>query len=267
MPEPSYDFFATGRPAAPPGGAVPPLPGGHADQAATNPYAAPPAAVNQFGTPVAPQAPAFPVAPGSGYAPGAVNQFGTPLDVVPAPTGPFAAPGIAAAPVDAPGMVSTWGTPVPPRHASHAAAATSVVPLPRNVRAVAILALFFGTLVGIGTLWLLSQYSTLSAAVSSAAPSPELDDMVGAALTMVLIALVLLAAVTVFLLVGGVATLANRRWGGWMLVVAFGLYLLGQVRQLASTGPDTFSLIGAGIALALFLALVTGEGRQWLLRR
>jgi hypothetical protein len=52
-----------------------------------------------------------------------------------------------------------------------------------------------------------------------------------------------------------------------MLVAAFGLALLGQVRQLAETGLDTLPLVTVGIALALFLALVTGEGRQWLLRR
>jgi hypothetical protein len=86
-------------------------------------------------------------------------------------------------------------------------------------------------------------------------------------LAALVVALVIMAASTVFLLVGAGATLANRRWGGWMLVVAFGLYLLGQVRQLVDSGFEPIPLVTAGIAVALFLALVTGEGRQWLLGR
>lgn len=124
MQEPGYDFFATGRPAAPEGSSVP-LPGGRA--APTREQPAP--VMNQFGTPTATSRPVpaeLPVAPGSGDAPGAVNNFGTPLDVVAAPTGPFAAPGIAAGPIGAPGMVSTWGGPAQPGRAAHAAHGTPV---------------------------------------------------------------------------------------------------------------------------------------------
>jgi hypothetical protein len=239
MSDPSYDFFATGRPIAPPSDVVG-TPGGPTHSPPSNPSWA--------------------------YNPGAVNQFGTPLDVAPAPTGPFAAPGVAAGPIGSPGMVSTWAGPAPHGRATHAAT-TSPAGLPRNVRAVAVLALFFGALLGLATMWGLLQYSALSTAVRTASTSAESDVVVAAALTAVLVALVILAATTLFLLVGGVATLANRRWGGWMLVAAFGLSLLGQVRQLAETGLDTIALVTVGITLALFLALVTGEGRQWLLRR
>lgn len=139
--------------------------------------------------------------------------------------------------------------------------------LPRNVRAVAVLGLFFGGLMGLATLWALSQYSQISGALGASAGAAPRDPVIAAALGALVIALVLLAASTLFLLVGGVATLANRRWGGWMLVVAFGLYLLGQIRQLGETGPQAIPLLSAAIALALFLALVTGEGQRWLLRR
>lgn len=103
MSGPSYDFFATGRPV---GAADTPV----AALADEDPVGSPTAE----GATAAPEPPgpvAFTVAPGSGYAPGSVNQFGTPLDVVPVPTGPLAAPGIGAAPIDSPGMLSTWGGP------------------------------------------------------------------------------------------------------------------------------------------------------------
>jgi hypothetical protein len=101
MSGPSYDFFATGRPGNPAETLAAALP---------DPVDAP-TAEGVPGPPAAPEPVAFPVAPGSGYAPGSVNQFGTPLDVVPVPTGPFAAPGIGAAPIGSPGMLSTWGGP------------------------------------------------------------------------------------------------------------------------------------------------------------
>jgi hypothetical protein len=111
--DPGYDFFATGAPA---GTAEP-----------TN-DAAPAPAVSRFGTPLpqdeavpaaaayAPPAAAAPVAPAPvpGYHPGAVNQFGTPTDLPAVPTGPYAAPGVGAAPIEAPGLVSTWSGPAVP---------------------------------------------------------------------------------------------------------------------------------------------------------
>ncbi len=111
MADPGYDFFATGAPA---GTAEP----------ASQPAPAP--EVNRFGGPVAPPeppaAPAYaapaPAAPAPvavpGYHPGNVNQFGTPADLPPVPTGPYAAPGLGAAPIEQPGLVSTWAGPVAP---------------------------------------------------------------------------------------------------------------------------------------------------------
>lgn len=105
MSGPSYDFFATGRPEDAGETPVTALPGADAEPVGA------PTAEDATGAPAAPGPVAFPVAPGSGYAPGSVNQFGTPLDVVPVPTGPFAAPGIGAAPIESPGMLSTWAGP------------------------------------------------------------------------------------------------------------------------------------------------------------
>lgn len=117
MADPGYDFFATGPSAAPAepaaaptqsrfGGPVEPAPAPQAPQA-TEPVAAPPAAP-------APHAePAVPVAV-PGYHPGAVNRFGTPADLAAVPTGPYAAPGTGAAPIESPGLVSTWSGPTTP---------------------------------------------------------------------------------------------------------------------------------------------------------
>jgi hypothetical protein len=129
--DPGYDFFATGAPGtADPAEATPPAPG-----------------VNRFGTPIPPpeQAPAPPApAPATmayaaaptpvtaaavpGYHPGEVNQFGTPAALSAVPTGPYAAPGLGAAPIEQPGLVSTWTGPAPEAHAAHAAPATPVIP-------------------------------------------------------------------------------------------------------------------------------------------
>ena len=73
-----------------------------------------------------------------------------------------------------------------------------------------------------------------------------------------------LAVVTATLLVGGIATLVGKRWGGWILVVAFGLSLLGQVQQVLSGSLGLAQVIGFLIGLVLLLVLVTGEGLAWL---
>lgn len=129
MADPGYDFFAT---AAPAGTAQP------SAEAATP-------AVSRFGTPLpeeaaAPAAPAYaapvvPAAPAAaapvpGYHPGAVNQFGTPAELPAVPTGPYAAPGLGAAPIEAPGLVSTWAGPAAPEAPTGAAAAVQTVAAP-----------------------------------------------------------------------------------------------------------------------------------------
>jgi hypothetical protein len=82
-----------------------------------------------------------------------------------------------------------------------------------------------------------------------------------------LVGLVILAAVTAVLLVGGVATLADRRWGGWLLVGAYALYALGQLYSFANGGFSLFGGIFAAISVVLLLVLVTGDGLKWLLGR
>ena len=88
MADPGYDFFAV--PASGTTGAEP-------EPARAHPETAPAVL-----TP-----PPSPTMRAAGYDPGLVNQFGTPLTAVVAPTGPYAAPGIAVVPTSGPGMVST----------------------------------------------------------------------------------------------------------------------------------------------------------------
>ena len=120
MADPGYDFFATGAPA------------GTAD-----PAEAPAPEVNRFGGPVAaPEVPPAAAAPSAapapppvsvpGYHPGDVNQFGTPVELAAVPTGPYAAPGLGAAPIAQPGLVSTWAGPA----AGAPAAPAPVAPAP-----------------------------------------------------------------------------------------------------------------------------------------
>ncbi len=259
MPEPSYDFFATGRAAGVTEPHVPPVPD------VPVPALAP---VDRLVATEAPAPAAFPVAPGSGYAPGGVNQFGTPVDVVAVPTGPLAAPGIGAAPIAVPGMVSTWGEPVAPAaRAAHAAPVVDRRSVPRNVRAVALLSMFFGLLIAFGTSIAISQYLALSDMVGRAGSGAAAGAMAGAVLGVALVAIVLMVVQVLLFLVGGGATLANQRWGGWLLVVAMGLYVLAEFRQVGETGPALIPLLTAAAAVALFLTLVTGDGRRWLLGR
>ena len=49
-----------------------------------------------------------------------------------------------------------------------------------------------------------------------------------------------------------------------ILVVSFGLSLLGQVQSIATSGVSMSSVIGFLIGLVLLLVLVTGEGLTWL---
>jgi hypothetical protein len=252
MSDPGYDFFATGRPTPPPGAPAVPEP-----TVAAPPAAPPPV---QYGAPA--PARTFQMPNGT-----QVNQFGTPVGEAAAPTGPYAAPGVGAVPTATPGMVSTWSGPeAAPGHravpAPHRAAAPAGADRPpRNVMAVAVLAVFFGVLGALGTVGALLAYSTLSSQIDALGAGAELG---GALLTAALIGVVVLAVVTATLLVGGIATLVGKRWGGWILVVAFGLSLLGQVQQVLSGSLGLAQVIGFLIGLVLLLVLVTGEGLAWL---
>jgi hypothetical protein len=172
MTDPGYDFFASGTGAG--SGATPAIPGG---QQPTSAHGTTPA-VNQFGTPLAPltnqfgapSAPAaVPVAPASGYQPGRVNQFGTPIDVQAAPVGPYAAPGVAAAAIATPGLVSTWdpaaraGSRAAARQGSSASVGAS---RPGTVLAAGILSIINGGLILIGVVLAWLALAALSSAVS-----------------------------------------------------------------------------------------------------
>jgi hypothetical protein len=170
MVQPDYDFFATNRPASLdpavlPGGPKPPVVNRFgsvetdvAQVPVENPLGLPPTA------PVAP----FPVAPASGYQPGRVNQFGTPLDAEAAPVGPYAAPGVAAAAIDSPGLVSTWDPAA--RAGGRAAARQSRTQVesearPGTVLAAGILAIINGGLTLLGVLFAWVALATVSSAI------------------------------------------------------------------------------------------------------
>jgi hypothetical protein len=255
MNDPSYDFFGSGTTAssATPAPADPML---RPDVRVARPADGGPAT---YATPT-----------------GLVNQFGTPVDVPATPTGPVAAAGIGAAPTSAPGMVTTWqGPPMPSRAAARAAAADPGVP--RNVQAVAVLAIFFGVLAAISAFLGFSQYQALKQLVDGTMASETpgattgsavlTNSLAGALLTAVLVALVMLVVVSLVLLVGGGATLADQRWGGWMLVGAGALYVLDEVYTWAHGGYSLFGAVFVAIGVVLLLVLVTGEGGRWLLRR
>ena len=133
MADPGYDFFAT---AAPAGTAVPEPPatnrfGGPVEPAATpaGPGAELPPAAPATGAPALSSS-AEPEVPTSvpGYHPGSVNRFGTPADLAAVPTGPYAAPGLGAAPIEAPGLVSTWSGPATAGSAAAAPARATEAP-------------------------------------------------------------------------------------------------------------------------------------------
>ena len=201
---------------------------------------------------------------------GRVDRFGIPVGAPVVPTGPSAAPGIGAQPTSMPGMVTTWqGPPMPTRAAARAAVPHGA---PTNVRAVAVLALVLGLLAGIVALYGFSQYLALKSMIDQtlAAESPGgvqiSNSLAGAVLTAVLISLLILGVVSTVMLVGGVATLASKQWGGWMLVGAFGLYVLGQVYSFSQGGYSLFGGIFLAIGVLMLLVLVTGDGRRWLMR-
>jgi hypothetical protein len=146
--DPGYDFFATGAPAGTAEPAPAPAPqvsrfGGPVEAPATpetpappSGYPAPVAAAPAYAAPPAPAAPAPVSVPG--YHPGNVNQFGTPADLAAVPTGPYAAPGLGAAPIEQPGLVSTWAGPAAAPAAPQPAAPAAPVAAPAAAAPVAV---------------------------------------------------------------------------------------------------------------------------------
>jgi len=256
MNDPGYDFFALGGPddpataSTPPAGQPPIVPSPVPPVVGATYHSPPPARTFQMGNMT-------------------VNQFGTPVELPAVPTGPYAAPGMGTAPAPVPGLVTTWQGPETPgrqAQAGHRTASERRGELPRNVRAVAILALFFGVLASISTFLDFSRYGELKGMVDdAAATNPVGAQLANEVLSVLLVVLILMVAVSALLLVGGGATLAHKVWGGWMLVASFGLYLLGSLWQMVHNGFDGISVLVVAIAVALFGALVTGDGRQWLM--
>jgi hypothetical protein len=246
MVDPGYDFFATRQPSQTPE----PVPAVGAPQ-------------SQLLQPTPPTQPSQPSQPMPTAQSTAVNRFGMPIDLPVAPTGPYAAPGIGAVPTATPGMVSTWaGPPVPTRARPTARAAAVWDRPPRNVVAVAVLAIVLGVLAAIPTVAALSTYLDLKGQLDSLGAGADLG---GQILGVMLVAIVVMGLVAAFLLTGGIATVAGQRWGAWLLVVAFALYLLGQLQALVNGGFGLVNVIGVLIGVVLVLSLVSGEGRRWLL--
>jgi hypothetical protein len=257
MNDPGYDFFAIGGPndpataqPQPPAGQPPIIPAPVPPVVGATYHSPEPARTFQMGNMT-------------------VNQFGTPVELPAVPTGPYAAPGMGTAPAPVPGLVTTWEGPQGPGRQAPTGHRTAAAPrdeLPRNVRAVAILALFFGVLASIATFLDFSRYGELKSMVDDgAAANPVGAGLANGVLSILLVVLIIMALVSALLLVGGGATLAHKRWGGWMLVASFGLYLLGALYQMVHDGFDAISVLIVLIALALLGALVTGDGRRWLM--
>ncbi len=263
MPEPGYDFFATGRAAGAPGPHVPPVP----DVA--------PAAVDRFGAPVtAPVPAAFPVTAGSGYAPGAVNQFGTPIDVVAVPTGPLAAPGIGAAPIAGPGMVSTWGEPVAPATRAAHAAPVDVRTRPDAVTAAAVVGLVVGGLLLLMAALVLFLYLAFKGqldAAGVAGPVDGFDQLVSAVTTLLLTLIGICLAGGLLYVLAAAAVLRGRVWGAWTLLVLGSLSTLKAVYDVVTSGLPSVStsyLVGwgmsTGLAVVLVVMLVRPESQRWM---
>ncbi|HEY5134481.1 MAG TPA: hypothetical protein VIJ41_01715 [Candidatus Nanopelagicales bacterium] len=282
MADPGYDFFATGTGAGSTAPSVPAIPGAQPPAAAGHGAGAAPA-VNQFGTPIAPAAnrfgspppPPVRVAPGSGYAPGAVNQFGTPIDAPVAPTGPFAAPGVAAAPVAVPGMVSTWNGPGTTGRAAHAAHASASATLrrPDGVATAAVVGLVVGgltLLMGALVLFLYLAFTT-QIGVSGLDQSAGFDGLVSVIRAALLQLLVICLAFGLLYAVAGVAALKGHVWGAWTLLVLGVLTLLKAAYDLATSGlPDVNAgylagwVVSNGLAAVLVVMLSLPESQRWM---
>jgi len=228
MPEPSYDFFATGGPVA-------------------SPDAAP-------GTPGAP-AHSAPRDPSWAYQPGTVNQFGTPVDVAPAPTGPYAAPGVAAAPISAPGMVTTWNGAGQPGRAAHAAhPPTIAAERPGTVLAVGVLSIINGALGIVSSLIGLAALAAFSSAIAAA------GDGVGATvlpIVQVVVAITLVLGV-IWLVLGIGVVRGSRTSLRWLRgVVIVSSVLAAYALLTAPSAGNLGSVVWNGVLLWLLYCAST----------
>jgi hypothetical protein len=263
--EPGYDFFATGAPAP----AAPPAPSGFGTVAPPAPAPAP--------VPVPAPAPVAPTGPvvAAGYTPGAVNQFGTPLDTPSVPTGPYAAPGIGAAPTAGPGLVSSWdaappaGSPAPPAWGAAPVghrAASRPTPRPGTVLAAGIVAIVVGALALVLGVVGMVAYAAISSELAAFENAPELAgadlDMSGLT-TMMLVGVVVLLASGALYLVAGIATAAGRRWGAWTLIVVSVVSIVMTLVQMV-TGSGGNGLLGIVVSAVVAGLLLTPAAQAWL---
>jgi hypothetical protein len=264
MVQPEYDFFATNRPASLdpavlPGGPKPPVVNrfGSVEAPAPSEAAAEP---SLFGPP--PVAPAqFPVPPASGYQPGRVNQFGTPVDVEAAPVGPYAAPGVAAAAIESPGLVSTWDPAA--RAGGRAVARQSREQVgsqdrPGTVLAAGILAIINGalTLLGVVVAWL--AVAALTSAVAES--GVQVSSTTTASVNAVLFVLLVVGAAWVVMGIGVVR--GSRTWVKVLRI----LVLLGTVLAiLMLAGSQSLDrIITLGLDLVMIWLLWNKQARDWL---
>jgi hypothetical protein len=196
-----------------------------------------------------------------------VNQFGTPIDAPTVPTGPYAAPGIGAAPTAGPGMITEWD-PAPAAFgaAPHGHRSAAAPARPGTVTAAGIIAIVVGALgLLLGLVGLLG-YAAMSSELSALQSSPELAgsglDMSGLT-TLVLVGVLILLASGVLYLVAGIATVTGRRWGAWTLIAVSVLSIVVTLVQLVtgSGGNGILGIVVSGVVLGL---LVTPAAQSWL---
>jgi hypothetical protein len=222
--DPGYDFFATGRP------------------------------------PVVPEpATAFPA---PDHQPRAVTIFGTPVAEARTPSGPYAAPGMGASPLAAPGLVSSWAGPAtaPPRHDPATAGRADL--RPAGVLAAGIVGVVEGILVLLAALVMLGGYLSLKGALDSIDGAGALTAGVSSTLIALIAAV---AAIGTLYVAAGTAAIRGRRWGAWTLLIVSGVSVAWTAFGLATGSSGTASdILGLGVAAAVVLLLVTGESRRWL---
>ncbi len=259
MGDPGYDFFATGRPAAAPE---------PASRFGTPMVAAPAAAAAPVEPPSVEPA-AFAIPPISGYQPGNVNQFGTPLDEVRVPTGPYAAPGIGAAPVEAPGLLTTWGgPPVAGQHGRARPAAYDV--RPGGVLAAGIIGIVEGVLLLVIALFGVAGYVALQsqvAALEAQAGFEGAGELVAGVSTILLLAILVTLVIGLLYLLAGIAAVRGRRWGAWTLLVVSALNVVyGAFGFLGGTRTGLGDIVALLIALLVVVLIVTRGSWSWLRR-
>lgn len=264
MVQPDYDFFATNRPpsldpAVLPGGPKPPVVN-RFGSTETEPPAAPSAEPSLFGPPPAAPAP-FPVAPASGYQPGRVNQFGTPVDVEAAPVGPYAAPGVAAAAIESPGLVSTWD---PAARAGGRAAA-------RQAQQQAVPTARPGTILAAGILSIISGVLTLFASITAWILLSSVSGMIaesggrisGGATTLANTLIFAALVVGVISLASGVGTVMGNRTAVRVLRI---LVIVGAALTALSLigGMTLKGLVDAALYAVMIWLLWNSKASEWL---